>query len=71
MSTESTEGTDNTERAKKFLWGTQAIADRYCDGNKRRAEHLISQGAIPVKKFGKLVCGEEGAIEAALMPEAE
>jgi hypothetical protein len=36
-----------SQREKKFLWGTQAIADRYCDGNKRRAEHLINKGVIP------------------------
>jgi hypothetical protein len=67
----STEHEMKAEREKKFLWGTQAIADRYCDGNKRRAEHLINKGVIPVKKFGKLVCGEEGTIEAVLMPETD
>lgn len=56
------------ETKKKYLWGAKAIADRFCDGNERRARWLIDKGLIPTRKVGQLIVGEAKAIEEALDP---
>ena len=56
----------NTERKKKYLFGAQAIADEYFDGNRRRVYWLIERGGIPVRKVGMRIIAECTAIEEAL-----
>ena len=58
-----------SEQKKRWLWGAQAVADVFCDGDRRKAYYLMQTGRIPAKKCGGDWVAEQGAIEAALSAE--
>ncbi len=62
---------DTTTKRWEPIWGIQSIADRYCGGNRRRAENLIYRGTIKVRKFGRLTMADPRQIERALMQGLE